>query len=102
MDDAKKIREHNKSKAHLEAVKIATSHVSGSDAARSWTCITCNVVMSAEAAIVNAHNDSHEHARMTRMAAEQDRDGSSLAAKQRTINGDTNDEQAPKRKRGWK
>jgi hypothetical protein len=98
--DAKAIREHNRSKEHLEAVKKATSHVSGSDAARSWKCSTCNVEMSAEAAIVNAHNSSHEHERLARLAAEeQGRDGSFLAAQQRMINGDKNVERTQKRKR---
>ncbi len=96
--DAKQIRDHNRSKAHLEVVKGATSHVSGSDAAREWFCITCNLKMPAEATVVNAHNSSSEHARMARMTAEEHRDGPVLAAQQRHINGDK-DAEPPKRKR---
>ncbi len=59
--------------------------------------------MSADAAIVIAHNSSHEHARMARLAAEQDgRDGPLLAAQQRMINGDKDVEQTQKRKRSDK
>jgi hypothetical protein len=90
VDDAKKIREHNRLSSHLEAVTEATSHVTGGDAApRMWTCDTCNEQISADPAVVNAHNASHEHARMARMAhTEQHRvDGQVLAAEQREKNG---------------
>ena len=54
-----------------------------------WTCDTCNEQISADPAVVNAHNASHEHARMARMAhTEQHRvDGQVLAAEQREKNG---------------
>jgi hypothetical protein len=83
VDDAKKIREHVKSQSHLEKVTKA-----GDAPRRTWLCEACNKTMSADAEVVNAHNSSHEHARMVRLAAETHRpDGPTLAANQRSANG---------------
>jgi hypothetical protein len=86
-DDAKKIRAHNRLSTHLEAVKKATAHVPDA-APRTWTCDTCKLDMPADPEVVNAHNASHEHLRLTRMTHnEQHRpDGQVLADAQRATN----------------
>jgi hypothetical protein len=87
VDDAKKIRAHNKLNTHLEAVRKATSHVEHA-APRTWHCDTCNEDMSADATVVNDHNTSDKHRRQLMWSAEeQNRDGQQLAQLTRVANG---------------
>ena len=86
-DDATKIRAHNKLRSHLEAVEKATSHVDAAAPPHLWHCATCNINMSADVAVVTLHNNSKDHARLVRFAAEEHRDGQELAKQARDING---------------
>ncbi len=86
-EDATKIRAHNKLQSHLQAVEKATSHVDPDAPPSLWHCATCNKDMSADAAVVTLHNNSHDHARLARLAAEEHRDGQQLAKQARDANG---------------
>lgn len=65
---------------HLKQCAVPAS------APRIWHCDACNKDMSADADTVHTHNNSHEHQRMVTWAAEQNRDGPSLARAARSAN----------------
>lgn len=55
-------------------------------ASRTWHCDACNKDMPGDSETVHAHNNSQEHQRMVRWAAEQHRDGPELAQVARNAN----------------
>ncbi len=77
------IAQHEASKKHRDAVAAAAAA-----AKRRWHCDTCNEDFQNTPDAVAAHMSSNEHLRMRRYDAEENRDGSILANKQRQMNGD--------------
>jgi hypothetical protein len=83
VNDAKNLRDHRKECA------------GSASARRIWHCDACNMDMLADPPTVHTHNESHEHQRLVRWAAEQNRDGQVLASAARDANGAASTQSAP-------